>query len=108
MKDWPGKLVPAPASGTDARPGFRGLAEGAVRPMMENHDVVVGIQQLQVPADPVILGRADDVDPAGLELGTGLPVNPISPEGAVAELLAEPSGVAPDTGPRSWDAFPRG
>lgn len=43
---------------------------------------------------------------AGLELGTGLPVNPISPEGAVAELLAKPRDAAPD-GPRSWDAFPR-
>jgi len=42
---------------------------------------------------------------AGLELGTGLPVNPISPEAAVADLLAaapEPAGArraAPD-----WDA----
>ena len=45
---------------------------------------------------------------AGLELGTGLPVNPVSPERAVAELLAGPSGPAADPGPRSWDAFPRG
>ncbi len=51
---------------------------------------------------------------AGLELGTGLSVNPISPEGAVDELLAtirEASGEAaphddPGTG-RSWDQFPR-
>jgi UDPglucose--hexose-1-phosphate uridylyltransferase len=50
----------------------------------------------------------------GLELGTGLPVNPISPEEAVDELLAtarvgaggraEPDG--PDAG-RSWDDFRR-
>jgi UDPglucose--hexose-1-phosphate uridylyltransferase len=53
-------------------------------------------------------------DIAGLELGTGLPVNPISPEGAVDELLAtirEASGESaphddPGTG-RSWDEFPR-
>ena len=55
---------------------------------------------------------------AGLELGTGLPVNPVSPERAVAELLTGPDGVAAggaasggvasDAGPRSWDAFPRG
>jgi UDPglucose--hexose-1-phosphate uridylyltransferase len=38
---------------------------------------------------------------AGLELGTGLPVNPVSPEDAVEELLATGS-------PRSWDEFPRG
>ncbi len=51
---------------------------------------------------------------AGLELGTGLPVNPISPEAAVDELLAttrEASGESaphdePDSG-RSWDDFPR-
>ena len=29
---------------------------------------------------------------AGLELGTGLPVNPVSPEEAVEELLGEPGG----------------
>jgi UDPglucose--hexose-1-phosphate uridylyltransferase len=46
---------------------------------------------------------------AGLELGTGLPVNPVSPEEAAAELLdtaraeAIETGVA--TGPRSWDEF---
>lgn len=52
---------------------------------------------------------------AGLELGTGLPVNPVSPEEAVEELLAEAragvlsghsAGMA--VGGRSWDAFPRG
>jgi UDPglucose--hexose-1-phosphate uridylyltransferase len=50
----------------------------------------------------------------GLELGTGLPVNPISPEEAVDELLASTrvaSGATdredePD-GARSWDEFPR-
>jgi UDPglucose--hexose-1-phosphate uridylyltransferase len=50
----------------------------------------------------------------GLELGTGLPVNPISPEEAVDELLAatraaagEPTGRdEPDRG-RSWDEFSR-
>ena len=53
-------------------------------------------------------------DIAGLELGSGLPVNPISPEGAVDELLAsirEASGeLAPHDDPgtgRSWDDFPR-
>ena len=49
---------------------------------------------------------------AGLELGTGLPVNPVSPEDAVAELLGEPgratSAASAADGPRSWDAFPRG
>ena len=35
---------------------------------------------------------------AGLELGTGLPVNPVSPEDAVEELLAR----ADRAGPRSW------
>ena len=53
-------------------------------------------------------------DSAGLELGTGLPVNPISPEAAVDELWAttrEASGESaphdePDAG-RSWDDFPR-
>ncbi len=53
-------------------------------------------------------------DIAGLELGTGLPVNPISPEAAVDELLAttrRASGESaphddPDSG-RSWDDFPR-
>jgi UDPglucose--hexose-1-phosphate uridylyltransferase len=53
-------------------------------------------------------------DIAGLELGTGLPVNPISPEAAVDELLAatrDASGESaphdePDDG-RSWDDFPR-
>ncbi len=51
---------------------------------------------------------------AGLELGTGLPVNPVSPEEAVDELLAatrEASGESglhaePDGG-RSWDEFAR-
>ena len=52
-------------------------------------------------------------DIAGLELGTGLPVNPISPEGAVDELLAsirEASGEtdSEDATPgRTWDDFPR-
>ena len=53
-------------------------------------------------------------DIAGLELGTGLPVNPISPEEAVDELLAatrQASGeAAPHDEPgagRSWDDFPR-
>jgi UDPglucose--hexose-1-phosphate uridylyltransferase len=49
---------------------------------------------------------------AGLELGTGLPVNPVSPEDAVAELLGESGDAVAGTsrveGPRSWDAFPRG
>lgn len=55
---------------------------------------------------------------AGLELGTGLPVNPVSPEEAVAELLGGGRQASPgdgadardglaSTGPRSWDAFPR-
>jgi UDPglucose--hexose-1-phosphate uridylyltransferase len=54
---------------------------------------------------------------AGLELGTGLPVNPVSPEEAVAELLElgrqKASAGGGETmrlaahGPRSWDAFPR-
>ncbi len=50
----------------------------------------------------------------GLELGTGLPVNPISPEEAVDELLAATRAASgesalhddPDGG-RSWDDFPR-
>jgi UDPglucose--hexose-1-phosphate uridylyltransferase len=52
-------------------------------------------------------------DIAGLELGTGLPVNPISPEGAVDELLAsirEASGESEDDEGslgRTWDDFPR-
>jgi UDPglucose--hexose-1-phosphate uridylyltransferase len=33
---------------------------------------------------------------AGLELGTGLPVNPVSPEDAVEELLARARGGAPE------------
>ena len=46
---------------------------------------------------------------AGLELGTGLPVNPVAPEEAAAQLLdtaraeAIETGVA--SGPRSWDEF---
>jgi UDPglucose--hexose-1-phosphate uridylyltransferase len=51
---------------------------------------------------------------AGLELGTGLPVNPVSPEDAVEELLAEArahadidaEGVASGAG-RTWDEFGR-
>ena len=53
-------------------------------------------------------------DIAGLELGTGLPVNPISPEEAVDELTAATRAATgesaphdePDSG-RSWDDFPR-
>jgi UDPglucose--hexose-1-phosphate uridylyltransferase len=44
---------------------------------------------------------------AGLELGTGLPVNPVSPEDAVLELRREGRRVS-DEGPRDWDDFPRG
>ena len=54
---------------------------------------------------------------AGLELGTGLPVNPVSREEAVDELLAGAREDRVDDGPadaagaaraaRSWDAFPR-
>jgi UDPglucose--hexose-1-phosphate uridylyltransferase len=50
----------------------------------------------------------------GLELGTGLPVNPISPEEAVDELLASTRAAAGESarfdvidGARSWDDFPR-
>ncbi|HEX5465478.1 MAG TPA: hypothetical protein VFW92_02265 [Candidatus Limnocylindrales bacterium] len=39
---------------------------------------------------------------AGLELGTGLPVNPISPEEAVADLLPAPGIEAPER--REWTA----
>ena len=53
-------------------------------------------------------------DIAGLELGTGLPVNPISPEGAVDELLASIRQASGESAPhddpaagRSWDDFPR-
>src|SRR5687767_2552566 len=46
---------------------------------------------------------------AGLELGTGLPVNPVSPEEAAAELLETARAAAIETGvtsgPRSWDEF---
>ena len=46
---------------------------------------------------------------AGLELGTGLPVNPVTPEEATRELLATARAEAIDTGvavgPRSWDDF---
>jgi len=63
---------------------------------------------------------------AGLELGTGLPVNPVSPEEAVEELLAATRGgathdtppsvdtrliadgtLAVPVGARGWDEFPR-
>jgi UDPglucose--hexose-1-phosphate uridylyltransferase len=37
---------------------------------------------------------------AGLELGTGLPVNPVSPEDAVEELRTGPSGDNPPEHPR--------
>jgi galactose-1-phosphate uridylyltransferase len=53
-------------------------------------------------------------DIAGLELGTGLPVNPISPEEAVDELLAVTRAASGESAPhdepdagRSWDDFPR-
>jgi UDPglucose--hexose-1-phosphate uridylyltransferase len=53
-------------------------------------------------------------DIAGLELGTGLPVNPISPEAAVDELLAATRAASGESAPhddpdsrRSWDDFPR-
>jgi UDPglucose--hexose-1-phosphate uridylyltransferase len=53
-------------------------------------------------------------DIAGLELGTGLPVNPISPEAAVDELLATTRAASGESAPhdepeggRSWDDFPR-
>ena len=53
-------------------------------------------------------------DIAGLELGSGLPVNPISPEGAVDELLASTRAASGESAPhddpssgRSWDEFPR-
>jgi UDPglucose--hexose-1-phosphate uridylyltransferase len=52
---------------------------------------------------------------AGLELGTGLPVNPVSPEEAVDQLLSAAREAAGGVGPaaegvvhaRSWDDFPR-
>jgi UDPglucose--hexose-1-phosphate uridylyltransferase len=48
-------------------------------------------------------------DIAGLELGTGLPVNPVSPEEATRELLATANAEDIDTGvavgPRSWEEF---
>jgi hypothetical protein len=37
---------------------------------------------------------------AGLELGTGLPVNPVSPEDAVDELRSGPETAAPPEHPR--------
>ena len=46
---------------------------------------------------------------AGLELGTGLPVNPVAPEEAARELLDAARQAAVETGvavgPRSWDDF---
>jgi UDPglucose--hexose-1-phosphate uridylyltransferase len=51
---------------------------------------------------------------AGLELGTGLPVNPVSPEEAVLELRRQDGRaaarleMAAEDGPRDWDDFPRG
>jgi galactose-1-phosphate uridylyltransferase len=46
---------------------------------------------------------------AGLELGTGLPVNPVAPEVAAQELLETARDERIDTGvavgPRSWDEF---
>lgn len=51
---------------------------------------------------------------AGLELGTGLPVNPVSPEEAVDELLADTRAASGESAPqaepnggRSWDDFAR-
>jgi UDPglucose--hexose-1-phosphate uridylyltransferase len=51
---------------------------------------------------------------AGLELGTGLPLNPVSPEEAVDELLAATREASGESAPhaetdsgRSWDDFPR-
>lgn len=44
---------------------------------------------------------------AGLELGAGLPVNPVSPEEAVQQLRRGEHRVA-DDGPRDWDDFARG
>jgi len=54
---------------------------------------------------------------AGLELGTGLPVNPVSPEEAAEELLATAGARSPEdagaeagasrSGARDWDAFLR-
>jgi UDPglucose--hexose-1-phosphate uridylyltransferase len=45
---------------------------------------------------------------AGLELGTGLPVNPVSPEAAVEELLSTVGAGTRGRGSgRSWDEFPR-
>lgn len=44
---------------------------------------------------------------AGLELGTGLPVNPVSPEEAVLELRRQ-GRRSGNEGPRDWDDFPRG
>lgn len=43
---------------------------------------------------------------AGLELGTGLPVNPVSPEEAVLQLRRQEHRVS-DEGPLDWDDFPR-
>ncbi len=47
---------------------------------------------------------------AGLELGTGLPVNPVSPEEAARELLETARAAAIDTGvtvgARSWERWP--
>lgn len=46
----------------------------------------------------------------GLELGTGLPVNPVSPEEAVAELRAgnaDRGADAPEPRARAWDEYPR-
>jgi galactose-1-phosphate uridylyltransferase len=46
---------------------------------------------------------------AGLELGTGLPINPVAPEDAAAQLLETARSAAIETGvasgPRSWDEF---
>ena len=52
-------------------------------------------------ATPSIMlpARVEDTDKiAGLELGTGLPVNPVSPEDAVEELLGRTNGSVGGTG----------
>jgi galactose-1-phosphate uridylyltransferase len=45
---------------------------------------------------------------AGLEIGTGLPVNPVSPEDAVDELLRQARGADARATARSEDRTPGG